>query len=303
MTKPTTASRRAFPWLILVGLALYAAVIWWVGVDAVTATLRAANVLAIAAMAGCIVAGFFVRILKWRYALGPRAPVAPAFFLSKTAGSWSPARLGEFSPLVLRSFRTARVGVWIGADRILEAGMTVAMGLWGFSAVGLMPWCLFSLLCLAGALGCVAAIYLARRMERTSSDDGESRVTRFAAFVSRVRDELAGLGAKLLLLLVLTFVAKLLDLAGVILLYSAFDAEVGWALAAAVRGAHGVLSVMPDATGVPYVADAALLDRVAGIPPEVWSTAIGVEVAVLHALLLLGLGATVAWWKLTARAR
>ena len=163
MTTPSRPSKRAFPWLILVGLALYAAVIWWVGLDAVSATLRAANAPALAAMAGCLVAGFVVRIVKWRYAVGPGLPIAPAFFLSKTAGSWSPARVGEFSPLVLRSLRSARVGVWIGADRVLEAGMTIALGLWGFAAVGLMPWWLFGLLGIVGALGCAAAFYAARR--------------------------------------------------------------------------------------------------------------------------------------------
>lgn len=300
-------SKLGFPWLVLIGVALYGCVIGWVGLDEVVRTLREVDIAALAGMAACLLGGFGLRIAKWRYALGAGAPVAPIFFLSKTAGAWSPARIGEFSPLVLQRYRTARVGVWLGADRILEAGMTVGLGALGFAILGLMPWWLLWILGAGGLVGCSAVLVLGRRTEerfglhmkasdRPTGTEPRSRTTRLVQFAFRVREELLGLGRRLPLLLLYTLIAKGLDLAGVILLYAAFDARVGWALAAAVRGAHGVLSILPDATGVPYIADAALLNRVAGVPAEVWSTAIGVEIAILHLLLLTGLGVSVAWW-------
>lgn len=288
-TPPTSGGGR---WFFLVGLLLLTGLGWHFGFRDLAVLLRAAQPLPLALMTLLIIAGFWIRALKWRYALGPGQEGILLFFLAKTAGNWTPGRAGELAPLLLKRHRKARVAAWIGLDRVVEVAWTLGLGLAGIASLGLVaPWAWLPLVMAAGGVAALCVFGLWPPSVEPSPSEGEVRTGwrgRLISAAQKVRGELYLFSRKLPLIMTLTFLAKLTDVYAVVYLCEAFGYPAGILLVCAARCAHGLVSaipVTPDATGVPYVAAAWFLHEYAGIPFETLTTALALEVIVINAIL------------------
>jgi len=122
-------------YLWIAGLLLYLGIIAYIGFEDVGSALRTLDYRYIAALMLIEASALAIRAWKWRIALGPNQQSLRACFISKAGGNLTPARLGEFSPLLLEEHRSARVGAWILLDRVLEASATIVIGLIGLIAI------------------------------------------------------------------------------------------------------------------------------------------------------------------------
>ncbi len=280
-------------YLFLVGLAFAGVLLWYFGWTAIRDAALSARPLPLVAMAALILAGFWIRAFKWRYALGPGSDAIGVFFLAKMAGNWSPGRLGEWSPMLVRKHRTARVFAWILADRVIEVAFTLLLGVLGMAAlnpVGGLPaplmWCLAGVaigvaaLLLIGVLGLPERIKWREWLGVLPGPIGRA--------LEAVASEARALGGKWFVVLAVTAIAKATDVFAVILLCKAFGYDVSFLLVCAARAAHALVSAIPltpDATGVPFVAAAYLLHDYGGVPYDVLTVALAFEVAVINLLL------------------
>lgn len=272
-------------YLWLVGLGLYLLAIWFLGWRDLGEALWRIDLRFIAALMALDAAALWVRVLKWRIALGPGQRATALCFLSKAGGNLTPGRVGELSPLLLPRHRTAKIGAWIVMDRLMEAGTTLTLGLVGLFAVGLslrsalFPW-------IAGVLACVAAVAYAltrRRLLKAAARavrDG-SLLQRGLSILASMSGEMARLGSKAPLLSAITFLTKCMDLAVSFLLLLSFGAWVPFAMLALAQCVHvltSMIPITPNATGIPYAATATFLYQAAGVTTEVLAVAIPVRV-------------------------
>jgi len=305
-TAPIPA-KSPFRRLWVVGAFLYGGFLWWIGWGRIGLVLASVDVSALLAMAGVIGCALAVRVAKWRLVLGPRAGAIGLYFLAKAGGDWSPGRVGELAPLMLRPYRTARVGAWIVTDRLLEMAATLGLGALGIVAFGLesgmpaigpMPQArLYNMLVYVAAalIVLVAApaviltrrglfLFLANRLERRQ---GLRRLSRIASLLVDVSTEVRGFGAKVPMASAMTFLATALDIVVGMLLYRSFGYTLSFMLLAAVQCAHALASAFPftpNATGVPYLVAAGLLFEVAGVPADVLGASVGVSIAITNAV-------------------
>lgn len=235
------------------------------------------------------VAALWLRVFKWRLALGRGCKSVGLFWLSKAAGEFSPGRVGELSPLLLRRYRNARVGAWIVIDRLLETIVTLALGVLGvllISTSSRTAVLLLSAALIASLLLALHALtrhtffaYLARHFSSTS------RWHRVFELLAAVSSEARGFRARWMSATVLTGVAGCMDVWAGMLLYDAFSWSVSFQLMAAAKGVHAITSaipVTPNATGVPYVTTAVLIHEAGGVPAHVLASAIALAVAITN---------------------
>lgn len=289
---PPMPKRVRGKWFFLAGMLLLTALGWHFGLRDIGALLRKAQPLPLLFMTLLIVAGFWIRALKWRYALGPGRQGVLLFFIAKTAGNWTPGRAGELAPLLLKRHRTARVAAWIGLDRIIEVAWTLGLGLLGAVYLGLVGRNDWIILCVLAVLGLIALLRFMPGTNVEISQPGADLVTdwrsRVRSAAERFRTEIGLYFRKLPVCLGLTFLAKLTDIYAVVFLCAAFGYSAGFLLVCAARCAHGLVSaipVTPDATGVPYVAAAWFLHEYAAIPYETLTAALALEVIAINAIL------------------
>ena len=266
--------------LWLVGLALYAGIIGLIGWRPVRDAFTSVDPRALMVMAGVLLLAKWIRVLKWRFALGPGRQAVGLFFVSKLGGAWTPMRVGELSPLLLRSSRSARMGAWIVLDRLLETSATLALGAFGLLLLGLGSHELLPLIVAGGAvLVGLPAVVLMRRdllVLAAGRSRRQTRLRRLLRFAAEASKEARRMRRMLPVVSMLTFVSTALDAyAGVVLIRS-FGFDLEWAVAAAAQCAHGITSaipITPSATGVPYVAAAGLIVKLGGIPVDVAAAA------------------------------
>lgn len=273
--------------------------LWHFGWHEVYSAVRNAQLFPLCCSALLTLAGFWLRAWKWRWVIGPNSGAVAAFFLSKTAGSYSPARLGELAPLLLRQHRTPRMTAWILTDRVVEAGCTVVLGLIGAYVLGVSPKIWAVMIILGLILGLLTLFYLSGRSQRgvMQPDGGEKR-----ASISRLRHLLRETGAEARrftgyahAIFLTTGLAKLTDILAVMLLIAAFGFDASFWMVCAARWAHAMVSAIPatpDATGVPFVAAAYVLNHYGGIPSETLIAAFALEVAIIHLALWASFFAT-----------
>ena len=299
----TKGKRRRFAGLLLwaIGIGLYAACVSYIGWDRLRLAVAGVNLPVFLLMTAATVAGLWIRVFKWRNALGKGSGATRAFFLSKAAGEWSPGRVGELSPLALRRHRNARMAAWIVLDRILEMGVTLGLGIVGLLALKVpqrgFVLMIALLLCVA-LLGLLLLLTRQRLFVRIASMFAEG------TFAHRILRMLVSLSAETTAFLrvtpqatLLTVVAGCLDVWAGVLLYQAFDWNVTFALMAAAKGVHAVTSavpITPNATGVPYLATAVLIHEVGGVPSDVLAAAIALSVLVTNLVFWLSFGLGVA---------
>lgn len=276
-------------WLYLIGAFLLAGLVYKVGAQTLWDALRTARPAPLTLMFVLILAGFWIRAFKWRYALGPGEHAVGLFFLSKFAGNWSPARVGEFAPLLVRP--GARNAAWIVLDRAVEVWWTLALGILGVA--WLFPQYRIALLTVGLvyiALTAVTLVVLARLRLPIIPPDATGLWAKLLRLCHMLHAEIVVLRARFVGVVILTVLSKLTDIYAVVALCFAFGYNVGFLLVCAARCAHGLLSaipVTPDATGVPYVAQGWLLHTYGGMTLPDITAALAVEVLAINLLLYL----------------
>lgn len=269
----------------IVGLLLYLAIVFYVGWQDVRDTLAGLRYPYVLALVLVEVAALGLRAWKWRIALGPGQDSLRACFISKAGGNLTPARVGEFSPLLLAEHRSPRVGAWIILDRVLEASSTILLGLVGLVAVlglgawgGLTWWALLILVLLGGTTYLFSnQVFMDKVAQRFST---RSLANRALNFLKPVSLEMARLGSRAPLLAGLSLSATVLDLLIGYLLFMSFGLGVAFTVLALGQLVHALASVFPlspNATGIPYVAAAAVFHELGGVPVEVLAMAVGLR--------------------------
>ena len=273
-------------YLLIVGILLYGGIAVYMGVDRVGAALLTIQPLPFAAMMASLAFAMGVRALKWRLALGPRQDSTALFFIAKGVGDWSPGRVGEFSPLLVRRHRSARLGAWIAYDRLLEVVVTAAMGLFGLALIGWIPWGIAVAAFLAGLLAASGVLWWLGRIEEKSSSTisrSPGVFARLFAIARTLRREAASLATAMPFILPLTILGKASDLLSVWLLFVAFGERIQVPLIMVTRCARAVLASVPitaDQTGVPHATELGIINEVAGIPgPTIWAALLAEIVA------------------------
>jgi len=296
-----TIKRPRARWLWVVGIGVYAAVIWYMGWAKLKDAIASIEPFYVGLMMLMILAATALRALKWRLALGANQNAVGLYFLSKAAGGWTPGRAGELAPLLLKKHRTPKMAAWIFFDRILETAATLVLGLLGVMVLGLSlnNIALLFVIALILLVGMPLAVLTRPQLlvHFAAKTKEGSFLRRMAMLGIAVSQETVSLGAKAPLASVLTLMATTLDLAAGLFLYLSFGHLVLFSLLATAQCAHGLASAvpfLPNATGVPYLAAAGLLYQFGGVPEGALAAAVGVNLAVSNIVFWtsFGIGAT-----------
>jgi hypothetical protein len=274
--------------LFALGLTVYIVAVSLIGWREVGGAFAGADMgyIAIAALLTGIGAG--LRIWKWRRALGPNRNAVGLYFLSRSLGVWSPARVGEFLPLIWRRHRNTRVAAWILFDRVLEILVMLVIGLAGLAMVELVSTATFAVICAATFVVSVLGVYALTR-----SDLLTSAAERFNAGskLRLVLSALAGTSGEFrtffgvsIDLTVVTIVAKLIDLYAITLIFRGLQAPAEFVLVATSKCALSIVSyvpITPMTTGIPHTVQGWIMYESAGILPEAVAASIGIEAAIM----------------------
>lgn len=277
------AGRAHAPYFAAAGIVVFGAAVVWIGWRDIGEAALAVSLPFVAALMAVEVVALILRVWKWRIVLGANENAARLAFLSKAGGNLSPGRIGEFAPLAARQYRTARLGSWILADRILEMAATLLLGMIGFvvwSGAGHATMAAWTAVLLAGVVTGTGVLAHPRIATSIAARLPLGRIHNCFAITHTIGAELRSLGPKLPVLSALTLLAKALDLVVGLLLYAALGAWVPLALLAAAQCVHALASALPfapNATGIPYVAAAAFLHETAGVSPEILAAAVAVR--------------------------
>lgn len=289
--EPAPSPRSRYRHLWVVGLCVYAAAVWYVGWDALRGAFASLHVQWLCLMVAAMIASLWLRAMKWRWALGPRANAIGLFFLSKGAGGFSPARIGELAPLLLRRYRTPRLAAWIVIDRLVETGATLGLGLAAFIALGLPQRAVGIAFVVALIVLVIVPVGLLTRraaLERFSQRFPAGSLPRRAGvLLASVGSEIDAFRWRLPLAFGWSFACTCLDVVVGMLLLRSFGFSLSFTLLAVVQCAHGVASAMPflpNATGGPYLVAAGLLYQFGGVGPDILAAAIGLNVAASNVL-------------------
>lgn len=282
----------------IAGLILYLGVVWYIGIDRLRNAFTALDYWYLLAFMALDAAATWLRVLKWRFMLGHGSSAAGLFFLSKLGGAFTPMRLGELSPLMLKDHRSPRLAAWIVVDRMLETSATLVLGGAGVLVLGLARHHLFMPLALAAVILLVAPPYLATRGQwfeafaKRLPERGRSR--KAVEFVAQSSGAIRALLPRTPMAALLTVTATCMDLALAVILLAAFGHGINMSLAAVVQCVHGIISLLPftpNASGIPYVGVAMLLKELAGVPYEVMAAAVPVQAAARGVVFWSSLGA------------
>ncbi|PCJ51434.1 MAG: hypothetical protein COA73_17455 [Candidatus Hydrogenedentota bacterium] len=125
--------RAKYIWML--GIGVYLFFLFYSGKDNMREALgqiKPSYLLALILIEGIVL---WFRVSKWYLVFGFNSRTTAMCMMSKAAGNLTPARIGEFSPLLTERFRSAKVGTWIIFDRLLEAASTLMLGAVGLIAV------------------------------------------------------------------------------------------------------------------------------------------------------------------------
>jgi hypothetical protein len=294
-----TPRRSRFRYFWLIGIVIYLAAVWYVGWDKFREAFSLLRPVSLLWVAAVLLAAIWLRVLKWRLALGLR-PITQLYFLSKAGGEITPSRVGELSPLLLRKFRSPRVAAWIVLDRMIEIAATLAYGAFGAITLQSDRSTLLQMVGVASVLLVVLPTALITRQGFFLWLAGRTRegraLNRIASFLAVTSGEFRQFRPLLPVAVLLTLLTTGLDIFSGVLVYGAFGQHLSFALLAAAQCIHGVIAAipfLPGLTGVPYAAVAAFLNQVAGVP-------LGVIAAVVTVYVLLG--STIFWGSLGVSA-
>jgi uncharacterized protein (TIRG00374 family) len=95
-----------------------------------------------------MIATFFIGILRYKLIIGDTlGPLETGYiyFLSKTGGSLTPARIGDFAPFLVRDYRKKEIGLAVVADKIVEFYLQLLFGFVGLLMLRNLPISLMAL--------------------------------------------------------------------------------------------------------------------------------------------------------------
>lgn len=118
----------------LVALAIIYLIFRQIDISQVIVTLRTASIGLLAVAVALMLAAHFLRVFKWYVVLRDRydvLEVSVLFFSSRAFGDLSPARLGEFAPLLSGKYRSGKVAALMLVDRFFEIYATLFFGIIG----------------------------------------------------------------------------------------------------------------------------------------------------------------------------
>lgn len=305
MSEASSPTRRRWRYLWTVGVALYLGFIFYVGWDDIAQTVRQIAPAYLIALVAVEIAALSLRIAKWKIVLPNDTGVVKLAFLSKAGGNLTPGRVGEFSPLLMEKYRSARTGAWIALDRLLEAAATLVLGVLGLIAVlGVVQGqalLVISVAILAGIVLTCGVLVSPRTVSWLESVLPPWGLTeKLVAVLRVVSDEFSKLRPRIPLLFGISVLATSIDLGIGWLLYMSLGFDVSIAVLAVAQATHAVTSVIPvtpNATGVPYAAAAAVLHEIGAVSVEALAVAVGLRMilgnAVFWSMFLIGTRETI----------
>lgn len=274
--------------LIAVAFVVYFAAVWIIGWRKVGDALASADLRIVAMAAALTGAGAVMRMWKWRRALGADSHALGVYFLSRSGGVWSPARVGEFLPLLWKRHRNFRLAGWIFFDRVLEVLVTLAFGLGGLAFAGLLSAGTYAMVVVVTIAASASGVYLLTRRDlldaiATRAPEGSRLRIALSAIAATSGHLRSFLGASADLT-ALTVLAKAFDLYAVVLIFRALGVGVGFALAAAAKCALAIVSyvpITPIATGVPHAVQGWMMLKSAGVQPDAIVASVGIEAGIM----------------------
>lgn len=295
-----SSARRAKRYLfIAMGFAVYLCAVWFIGWQKIRDALAGADPRFVALAAMLTGAGAVTRMWKWRRALGAQRHSLGLYFLSRSGGVWSPARVGEFLPLLWKRHRNARVAAWILFDRVLEVIVTLAFGLVGLAFVRLLPLGAFAAVAAATVLAAAFGVYALTRRELldriAARAPAESRLRAVLIGLSGTSGEIRAYLHRPLGLAGLTVAAKVFDVYSVVLIFHALHVDVRFTLIAAAKCALALVSyvpITPMTTGIPHAVQGWMMFESAGVRPETVVASVGIEAGIMF--LVFGISAAAA---------
>jgi hypothetical protein len=286
-TKPLFGQGKS-KYIVLIGLTIYCTVIWNFGLRDIRDQLLDADITKIAIATIIIFTATWLRILKWRYALGPGQHALGLFIMSKATGDLTPGRLGEFAPMVIKNHRTAKIGAWIMFDRIIEILATITLGLYGLVTINLLSQNQLTLVFIATAIATIMGIYF---ITHRSIFLWMAKKVRDGSLLHRLFTILAAINLEIFMFMrslpfisLITIVTKAMDLFAVMTIFQALGAFPSFGLTAASKCALaivGFVPITPTATGVPHSTQFWLMNTIGDIPGEALVVGIGIEVIIV----------------------
>jgi uncharacterized membrane protein YbhN (UPF0104 family) len=287
IAEPKTGSGK-FKYLWIMGLGIYVFFLWYFGWQRLTEVIQSADIRFIILLTLAEAFSLWLRAFKWRAVLGPGTSAIGLFFLSKAGGQWSPARLGELAPLMLKRHRTNRMAAWIVVDRLVEMSATFAMGVAGVLVMQVPRDGLLTVMLIAAGILVVGPIVVLTQRRLflwiASWTSHTSFVHKVMLVLAEMKTEFLELLTRLPVATLCTVFATMVDVWVSVLLFKAFGFDVSFALLAAVQCAHGIAAAVPftpNATGVPYLAAATLIQQFGHVPAEVLAVAVGLRMAIV----------------------
>jgi hypothetical protein len=294
---PIQPRKGPLRYLWVIGVGVYVAIAWYLGWRGIRDAMASIELRWLFAAIAVDAAGHWLRALKWRLALGPGTRAIGLFWLSKGVGYWTPMRAGELAPLMLPKYRTPRMGAWIVLDRVLEIAVTLALGAVGLLALqipGVGVYVGMALVVVVLTVGPLLLLMQRSWFLRLAKyfPDG-SLPQRGATFVAEMQPEFRKLGGRVPLASALTLLAGCMDIWGGMLLYMMFGFPLTFALIAAAKCIHALISaipITPNATAVPYVATGALLVQAGGVSSDVVLAAVSIHLVIVNTVFWTSLG-------------
>lgn len=260
----------------LVGLVILYLIFRRMNIGQVMVSLRMASPGWLTLAVVMMLTAHFLRVFKWYVVLCDHydgLEVAVLFFSSRALGDLSPARLGEFAPLLSGKYRSGRVAALVLVDRFLEAYATLSFGVIGFLLLRFRDTRV-----IAGGVAiflalCVAFVLLAsaRFWERV-----QGALSRWPVLAKSLRAFIAvSRGFSTFrhlswLLWLISVVATALGLFFFQVLFLSVDVRVSWPLAATMVCVAAISSLIAFTPWGLGIVEAPLwwLGRLYGLPPE-----------------------------------
>lgn len=263
-------------YLWLIGIAIYAVFLYRVGWQNIQSSLDQLQYSYLVALVIAEAIALWIRIGKWHIALRPEPDITRLCFLSKAGGNLTPGRLGEFSPLLLKHFRSAKIGAWIFLDRLLEASSTLLLGLIGLiMVIGLVSGniILYASVALLALIVAVSYVLMQERyiLKLQALTQFVPLLDKPFALLLSVSSELQTLRPKIPSLFSLSLIATMVDIVVAYCICRSLGFHVAFQVLALTQVTHAVVSIIPftpNATGVPYLAAATILYQFGGVSED-----------------------------------
>jgi len=249
-------------------VALFVSMVDWKGAAHFLRVLAPSRVALYSAL---ILIAYGIGCARYRLIVGNRyswRKTGYLYFLSKTGGSLTPGRIGDFSPFLVETYRHKEVLLAILLDKIIEFYLLLFFGFIGFLALRNLPAPLPLALILLFSAVTLVFLSLNRNGFWKRLDDSAQRggtvppglmkrlLMKFTGMAEKASFEIRRMGPRYYLLPALAVVSYCISLIAVMLLLKAFSITMSPFLIAetiAVSGLIMILSLVPSGLGISEV--------------------------------------------------